>query len=244
MKHKRKKTKRKSNVRNIAIIAVTVVVVGAIIAYNYSAEQTRQKGLVFGMELEAIQDKVKTLQTEFYSERTKWEEGDTSREDLLGFYDMHVKKFEDVIEEYNALEPPGLFDGTVKLLRLSSQTQLDSDSEYIKWIKDGDQSSKARSDALLQDALEYELLGLVEFYSAKTNIKSYDDRGEEFEAPQMDIIQKVGQVTEHMIAECEREFGASAIPDDSNGRVTSGPLNLEWANCIAEAEEWRQAHLP
>ena len=34
---------------------------------------------------------------------------------------------------------------------------------------------KLRSDTQIQESLDYEMQGLVEFYSAKTGIKNYDE---------------------------------------------------------------------
>ena len=64
-----------------------------IILYNYSFEQTKQKGLQFGIKLEQIQEEVKNIQTEFYSEKTSWEEGDITREELFEFYESHLIEF-------------------------------------------------------------------------------------------------------------------------------------------------------
>lgn len=239
------KKKKKSMMRNIAIIAVAAVTISAIIAYNYSVEQTKQKGLIFGANLEAIQEEIKDIQTEFYSEKTKWEEGDQSRDQLLEFYNEHINRFEDAIDKYDELQPPELFESSVELLKISSQTQLQSDAEYIKWIKnDDDDAAKARSDALLQDSLEYELMGLVEFYSAKTGTKLYDDTDEKFTKPKMDTTQRVNQVVEHMTAECDKKFGTDDALQDGSSNVISGVPSPEWTACMAQAEEWRQAHLP
>lgn len=238
-------------IRNIAIVTIAIVMISAIIAYNYSVEQTKQKGLKFGIELETIQEEVKVIQTEFYSEQTKWEEGDQNLEQLLEFYDSHTNRFEDVISKYDKLKPPEIFEGSVKLLKISSQTQLESDTEYIKWIRNDDDAAKIRSDTLLQDALEYELVGLVEFYSAKTGTKLYDDSDEKFTKPKMDTTQKVNQVVKHMISECNEKFGTdNTVQDDdgnsdnNNSSIMPGAPNSEWTNCIAKAEEWKQTHLP
>ena len=237
---RRAKQKRSSTLRNGIIIAVAATALGTIIAYNYSVEQTMQMGLAFGTELEGIQDEIEEIQAKFYSEKTKWEEGDLDRERLLEFYDMHVERFELVIEKYDELDPPDSFEGAVSLLKLSSQAQLDSDSEYIKWIRDGDRIAMARSDALLQDALEYELLGLVEFYAAKTGTKTHDDTDEKFTEPQRDIAQRANEVADHMIRECDEML------DDNDNDNSTGSLvpNPEWSACVAEAEEWRSVHLP
>ena len=52
----------------------------SIIAYNYSVDQIKQKGFQFGVELAQIQDDVAKLQTKFYSEKNKWDEGDITKE--------------------------------------------------------------------------------------------------------------------------------------------------------------------
>ena len=244
-KRERREAKKSRNdkIRNMAIITVAAIIVGGIIAYNYSVEQTKQKGLEFGMKLESIQDEVKTIQTTFYSEKAKWEEGEQSREQLLEFYDKHVNEFESIIDKYDKLEPPGVFKGSVELLKLSSQAQLESDIEYIKWVKADNNASKIRSDVLLQDALEYELMGLVEFYSAKTGVTSYDDTGEKFSRPKIDNTEKINQVVNHMIAECNTKFNSGNIaPNDTTSSIIPDVVNPELAICITKAEEWGQTH--
>ena len=147
------------------------LIIAGIVIYNYSAEQTRQKGFVFGNDLEKIQNEVKDLQTEFYSKKAQWEEGSITKEELYQHYEHHIEKFEEVISEYDDLSPPESFQSAVDLLKLSSETQLDSDKQYIEWMKTGDESFKIRSDSQYQQALEYEMSGLVEYYSAKTGVK-------------------------------------------------------------------------
>ena len=162
---------KKNKKQNIIILGVAVAIIAGIVIYNYSAEQTRQKGFAFGNELEQIQTDVKDLQTQFYSKKAQWEEGTITQEELFQHYEKHVEKFEKIILQYDSLIPPESFQSAVNLLKLSSQTQLDSDLQYIEWMKTGDESYKVRSDSQYQEALEYEMSGLVEYYSAKTGIR-------------------------------------------------------------------------
>lgn len=157
--------------QNIIILAIVIAIIIGIIIYSYSAEQTRQKGFQFGNELEQIQENVKELQTQFYSKKSQWEEGTLTKEELFQHYEEHVKKFEETILQYDKLNPPESFQSSVDLLKLSSQTQLDSDVNFIEWMKTGEEHYKVRSDSQYQEALEYEMSGLVEFYSAKTGIQ-------------------------------------------------------------------------
>jgi len=162
---------KKNKKQNIIILAVVVAIIAGIVSYNYSADQTRQKGFAFGNELEQIQTDVKDLQTLFYSKKAQWEEGAISKEELFQHYEKHVEEFEEIISQYDKLKAPESFQSAVDLLKLSSQTQLDSDKQYIEWMKTGDDSFKVRSDSTYQQALEYEMTGLVEYYSAKTGVQ-------------------------------------------------------------------------
>ena len=228
---------KKKKIQNIIIALIAILIIGSIAAYNYSAEQTKQKGLQFGIELEQIQEEVQELQIKFYSEKTRWGEGDISKEELLEFYEKHLKKFEGIISKYDELTPPELFKSSVKLLKISSETQLESDSQFIEWMKTGDESAKIRSDTQFQEALEYEMLGLVEFYSAKTGVKNYDEE-EKFQAPKNGLTQKVIQVSENMKSQCDTEFKNESEEFDSD------KIEIDWFNCINEAEKWKSEHLP
>jgi len=228
---------KKKKIQNIIIASIAVLIIGSIAAYNYSVEQTKQKGLQFGIELEQIQEEVQELQIKFYSEKTRWNEGDISKDELLEYYKKHLKEFKEIIPKYDELTPPELFKSSVELLKISSETQLDSDSQFIEWIKTGDESAKVRSDTQFQEALEYEMSGLVEFYSAKTGVKNYDE-GEKFEAPQSGLTQKVIQVTEDMKSRCDKEFRNELEEFDSD------KIEIDWFNCINEAEKWKSEHLP
>ncbi|WP_420545883.1 hypothetical protein [Nitrosopumilus sp.] len=228
---------KKKKIQNIVIAAVAVIIIGSIAAYNYSVDQTKQKGLQFGIKLEQIQDEVKEIQTKFYSERNKWEEGSISKEELFEYYDKHVAEFKEVISKYDDLEPPELFESSVDLLKLSSETQLESDIQFIEWIKTGDDSAKIRSDTQFQESLEYEMLGLVEFYSAKTGVKNFEE-GEKFDAPQSGLTQRVIEVSEDMKTRCDEKF------KNAQGGFDSDQIEVDWFNCINEAEKWKIEHLP
>jgi len=228
---------KKKKIQNIAIVVIAILIIGAIAAYNYSVDQTKQKGSQFGIELDQIQKEVQELQIKFYSEKTRWEEGDITKEELLEFYEEHLKKFKEIISKYDKLTPPELFKNSVELLKISSETQLGSDSQFIEWIKTGDESAKIRSDTQFQESLEYEMLGLVEFYSAKIGVKNYEDEGK-FQAPQSGLTQKVIQVSNNMKNQCDKEF------KNELGEYDSDEIEIEWFNCINEAENWKAEHLP
>ena len=228
---------KKNKIQNITIAAIGIVIIIAIIAYNYSAEQTKQKGFQFGNELAQIQQDVAELQTKFYSEKIKLDEGDITKEELLEYYKKHVIEFEEIISKYDQLSTPELFESSVELFKISSETQLNSDIEYIKWISTGDESAKIRSDTQIQEAYEYENLGLVEFQLAKAGIVEFNE-ADKFTPPDNVLKQKVIQISENMKNECDIEFKNEMSEFDSD------EIEVEWFNCFNEAEEWKKDHLP
>ena len=94
---------KKNKIQNITITAIGIIIIVGIIVYNYSSEQTKQKGFQFGNEIAQIQEEVTELQTKFYSEKTQWDEGDITKEELLEYYDKHVEEFEKIISKYDNL---------------------------------------------------------------------------------------------------------------------------------------------
>jgi len=228
---------KKNKIQNITIGIIAAIIIVLIVSYNYSADQTKQKGLQFGNDLAQIQKDVAELQIKFYSEKTKWDEGDITKEELLKYYNEHIQKFEEIISRYDKLTSPELFQSSVELFKISSETQLKSDIEFINWITTGDESAKIRSDTQIQEAYEYENLGLIEFQSAKIGIKNYDE-SEKFSAPDNVIKQKVIQISENMKNKCDLEFKNEL--DEFN----SDEIEVEWFNCFNEAEKWKKDHLP
>lgn len=162
---------KKAKKQNIIIASIAIIIVGAIVAYNYSYDQTRQKGFKFGNELQQIQEEVKQAQIQFDSKITQWKEGDLSLEELLDYSEIHLDNMQNEILKYDKLNPPAQFTPSVELFKLSTQAQLDSDKEFIEWIKTNDESHSIRSDSLLQESFEYEMLALGEFNSVKAGLK-------------------------------------------------------------------------
>ena len=156
--------------QNIILGIIAIVAIGFVIAYYYSAEQTRIRGFTSGNNLQRIQDDLKKIQTDFQSEITIWEDGDISKDEFLGYSDMHISKMEELVSRYDALDPPEVFSSSVELFKLSTQSQLESDKEIIRWIQSGDMDAKIRSDSLMEESFGYEMAALAKFNAIKAGI--------------------------------------------------------------------------
>lgn len=160
--------KRKKQNLILSIAAATVILV--IIGYYYSLETTRQSGFNFGNQLQQIQDEVKESQNEFNSKVNQWKEGDLAKAKLLEYSDTHIDKLESIIEKYDSLKPPKAFETSVDLFKRSTKSQIESDRQFIEWVRTEDQQYKIRSDSLLQESFEYEMAALEIYNKAKAGL--------------------------------------------------------------------------
>lgn len=147
------------------VLAAAAALAAAASWGAYSAEQTRQAGLEFGNELSRIQDDLKSLQSGFADLAAGWDGDGSDR--LAG---EHLRAMESLVERYSDLRPPEGFGPSVELFRMSAQSQLESDREYVAWLRGGGEASRARSDALLQESFELETAALGKFERAKKGI--------------------------------------------------------------------------
>ncbi len=161
---------KKRKKQNITLAVIATVILVSIISYNYSADQTKIKGFNFGNELQQIQDKVKKLQNDFESKTIQWQEGDLTKEQLLEFSQKNVLELEALLPKYDELTSPESFISSVDLFKLSTETQIESNKQYIKWIETGDESFKIHSDSLFQESFEYGIAALGKYKAAQTGI--------------------------------------------------------------------------
>ncbi len=148
-----------------------MIIVGGIIGYNYYIDQINIKGFNFGNELQKIQDDVTKLQNDFSSKIIQWEEGYLTPEEFLEYSKNQISEMEKIIPRYGELAPPEPYVSSVELFKLSTESQIESEREYIKWVETRDNSHMIRSDSLIQEALQYELAALADYKEAQLGLK-------------------------------------------------------------------------
>ena len=99
-----------------------------------------------------------------------WKEDSISKEQMLMDGEVHIAKMKNIIAKYSDLQFMDVFSGSVKLFKLSTETQLESDQHLLRWIENDDESEKIRADELLQASFEYEMAALASFEKAKRNL--------------------------------------------------------------------------
>lgn len=149
--------------------AVGIGIIVLAIFYMYSADQAKNRGKIFGDNLQTIQDELKQIQVEFYSKKTMLEERTMTQEEFAEFSKIHIEKMKQILAKYDALLPPESFAKSVELFKLSTQKQLESDQYLMQWIATNDTSDKIRSDSLFQESFEDEMAALESYNKAKNS---------------------------------------------------------------------------
>ena len=149
-------------------IGAGIVIVGIVIFVNYYLDQSKLSGQRFGDQLAQIQTDLKNETGTFDSHLTLYKNGQISKDAMLKITDEHIRIVQNTLLRYDGLKPPELFVASVQLFRLSTQTQLESDNYLKEWIQTGDNSSRAKSDELLQQSFQYEMSALQSYGTAKS----------------------------------------------------------------------------
>ncbi len=150
----------------VAVIA-GIIIIAISVFFVYSSDQAKNRGRIFGDQLQVIQDELKQTQDEFYSKKSLFDEGSFTREEFTLIGQEHIKKMNQILAKYDTLLPPDSFVKAVTLFKTSTEKQIESDQHLIEWIMTNDTSQKVRSDELLQESFENEMAGLVSFNQAK-----------------------------------------------------------------------------
>ena len=150
----------------VAVIA-GIVIIAFSMFIAYSNEQGTVRGQIFGEELQIIQEDLKKLTHTFDSKVSMFKDGSLTKGEFLEQTRNHIKEMEELILQYDTLSVPKSFVSSVKLFKLSSESQLESDRQMIEWVDTGDDTKRVRSDSLLQDSFEYEMAALAKYKSAQ-----------------------------------------------------------------------------
>lgn len=149
-------------------IVIGVIIIVAVIVFNYYLDQANLAGQRFGDNLAFIQSELKNQTIGFDANLTMYEKGKITKEQMLNVTDAHIAEMQNILTSYDSLNPPEPFVASLQLFRLSTQTQLESDNLLKEWIQTGDNATRAKSDQLLQDSFQYEMNALQSFNNAKS----------------------------------------------------------------------------
>ena len=164
------KKKRPSNPKRRLQVAIAagLIVIAIVIALSYNFDQAGLKGQKFGNDLALIQSDLKNETQIFDYQLSLYEKGQLSKSEMLNITYNHIEKMQNFLIRYDDLSPPEPFVPSLQLFRLSTQTQLESDKLIQDWIQTGDNATRVKSDALLQQSFQYEMNALQSFNNAKS----------------------------------------------------------------------------
>lgn len=150
-------------------IITGVVIIGIVIAVSYYIDQAKISGQRFGNNLGQIQSDLKKTTSDYDSKYMMWNDKDLMDKEILIATDTHIVELTKIISRYDTLTPPQMFIPSVELFKRSAQSQLESIRFLKEWIETGDNSTKIRSDELMQQSFEYETSALASYNKLKNS---------------------------------------------------------------------------
>jgi len=149
------------------VIIIGIAIIGLVVGVSYYIDQAKISGQRFGHNLEEIWSDLKKQTSDYESNKIIWQEGGLTKQEILKISETHLVELAKIAERYDKLTPPQAFTSAVELFKRSTQTQLESDKLLKKWIETGDNSTKIRSDEIMQQSFEYETSALASYNTAK-----------------------------------------------------------------------------
>ena len=86
----------------VAVIA-GIIIIAISVFFVYSSDQAKNRGRIFGDQLQVIQDELKQTQDEFYSKKSLFDEGSFTREEFTHIGQEHIKKMNQILAKYDTL---------------------------------------------------------------------------------------------------------------------------------------------
>ena len=162
--------KKEANPKRTMQVAITlgVITIAGVILVNYYLDQTKLSGQRFGDQLAQIQQDLKNETLSFDAHLTQYKVGQIPKDHMLKITDDHIKTIQSFLPKYDSLKAPEIFNPTVQLFRLSTETQIQSDNALREYIVTGNNATMEKSDQLLQQSFQYEMNALNSYEKAKT----------------------------------------------------------------------------
>ena len=105
-------------VKSTYIAGITgITIIALSVFFVYSSDQAKNRGKIFGDQLQVIQDELKQTQDEFYSKKSLFDEKAIAREEFATIGQEHIKKMNQILAKYDTLLPPDTFAKAVKLFK-------------------------------------------------------------------------------------------------------------------------------
>jgi hypothetical protein len=104
----------------------------------------------------------------------QYKNGQISKDQMLNMTDNRISVIQNILPQYDKLNPPENFKQSLHLFRLSTLMEIESDKALREWVVTGDNATFTKSDQLLQQSFQYETNALQSYNDAINDGKMVD----------------------------------------------------------------------
>jgi hypothetical protein len=160
------RTRRDPKSQRILVVTVFVGIVATVLGVSFMlmTQATNRENYV--ITIQNVSDEARVLTRTYEDSIAKWENGLTSKEQILQITDSHLENLNRLLTKLKSLEPPEKFLDAHELSILSLDHELQSDQHMRSYIETGKEEEREMSATLLQKAFDYEAEAFEEFSRA------------------------------------------------------------------------------
>jgi hypothetical protein len=150
--HRTKDSMSLIGLSSLIILAFTIITFS-----NPSQLSFAQNSTSFVSSFEKLVKKTNILSESYHNETGKFAKGQINNRTMISITDNYLPKFQSLVNESKALQPPKQFQNATDLYTKSLESELQSNTHFRNYLSTNNSTENKLSSKLLSDAFNYEI---------------------------------------------------------------------------------------
>ena len=139
-------------------LTLLVILAFAIITFsNHTQLSFAQNNTSFVNSFEKLVKNANNLSQSYHNETGKFGKGQINNKTMIAITDNYEQKYQNLIKEAKALQPPTEFRNATDLYTKSLELELQSNNHFRNYLSNNNSTENNLSSKLLSDSFNYEL---------------------------------------------------------------------------------------
>jgi hypothetical protein len=139
------------------VVVAGVVAIAGIVAFMAVMQVSNAQNVAFKQSWNSVKFKIGELTSQYQTEEGKWKAGQHSNAEMAGIVDQYLPRYQQLIDEANAIQTPERYLQARDLLVQSIEAEKESNVHFKNYLLTGDQQENRKASDLLSLSLKYEL---------------------------------------------------------------------------------------
>lgn len=156
--YKIQRMQRTKDSMSIFGLSLLIILTFTIVTFsNPSQVSFAQNSPSFVSSFEKLVKQVNNLSQSYHNETGKFAKGQITNKTMIAITDNYLPKFQNLVNESKALQPPKQFQNATDLYTKSLESELQSNNHFRNYLSTNNSTENKLSSKLLSDAFNYEI---------------------------------------------------------------------------------------